>query len=280
MFNRSRLGLRLAKQSLVIFRHHFRLLIYPIIGRGCFLLVLSSFSVWLWYLHTKNISINQLPDASIVKFYLILLSALFICNLITIFMSAAFAVTIAEYHTGLNPSIKEGLRAGKKRWLTLFSWIIFRLTFVTACLLAGKVLNERRFVKKLTHDLPWSMAIYFIMPTIMYHPGHVFNAIEESSRLMVEYAGKKATINYSLVLPIILLRLLAFLPLLIAAHYQAWHIVTIISIFSFSLFTVVSIINTSVQNVLHSALYQYVKTNRIPEGFIEGDLKQAIIQKN
>src|SRR6266481_8235753 len=105
-----------------------KLLIFPIIGRGCFLLMVGGMSFWFWLQNYRGVDITHLSTYTILKIYLLVPTILFASNLIAVFMTATLAVCTIEYYAGLKFSIYEGLLAAKSRWLTLMMWSAISVT--------------------------------------------------------------------------------------------------------------------------------------------------------
>ena len=276
MFKSTKLGIKLTFQCLKIYRKNIFWLVFPFLGKGSYLLVASLFALWLNFLSHHGINIATLPKSTITKAYLIIILALFCCNLFNSFTSAALALCIGEYVAGLKITFKETLIITLKKWRYLLNWILISISLGILLRFFRNYFRNKKRINELVNNLPWHRATYLLIPALLYHSDNIFDALQESSFLVRNYTANKKFFKFSLVLPLTLLRMLAFIPISLALNVKYIHIAAIISLFTVTLLIIISIINLCFRQMMKSIIYHYLKKKILPNELNEKDFLQAL----
>jgi Family of unknown function (DUF6159) len=280
LFKKSKHGWRLLRQSLAVFRKYKKLLLFPLIGRGFFFLIIVAITGMVWAIRSGLIDYNRLSTADIGWMYLIVILALWFGNLVSAYCNAALTVCLIQCDQNQPISLTQGFRTAARRWLIIFEFILAYFTVGFWVNLFRSQFSPTGRINQLLSGLSWGMAI-FLMPTLIINePAGFTKTLQRSSQLMFDFASPNPQLNFSYMWFSLLTRFIGLLPLLIAAefHSLAVHIVGMVVTF-FLLLGIVVLFNAAFVSILQ-ALYQYIAHRRTLPSFQTSDLETAISSKS
>ncbi len=210
LFKKSQLGLRLMRQSLKVFQEQKKLLILPLIGRSLLFLVLCGTSFLAWSIRMGKIDYQQLSTMEILIGYAILLLAFFLANILSTYFNTVLVFSLNQYDWGEKPQFKFAEAA--QRLTAIVLWLSTHFTFG----MAAKFFPQKFKKNRLLSGLHWSFAAFLLVPMMINESGGILKILKRSSQLMHTQFGSLPKINFSFFWIMISMRVLAFIPLIIA----------------------------------------------------------------
>lgn len=277
LFKKSQLGWRLLKESLKYFLQHPKLLVFPLLSRGFFLILVSIISFYLWEIRSGIINYNRLTSTDIIWIYLAITLALWIGNWVGFYFNAALVAGLKQIEQQQNVYIMESLKQAFRRLWVIFCWILIHFTFGFLLIFFHQKLIQSKKINHLLSGLGWAWANFFILPLIIHEPSGYFSTLQRSSQIMRAYAGDKPKLRYRYGFLSYSLRILSTLPMIIGLHLTplVWKISGISLTFLMLLITMI-IFNIFFVSV-NAALYQLIVNNKVICGFQKKDLNAVIM---
>ncbi len=275
LFKKSKLGLRLLRQSGRVFREEKKLWLLPLIGRGFFFLILVTISFLVWKIRSGDLY-SKLTLGDFLIIYLIVILALWIGNIISTYFNAALISGLKQYEQHQLVSLKIALT---QAWSHLWGIFIMILAYFTvgawAALFRNRSSTTSRF-NKLLLGLPWIFASFFVSTLVTDTNRSYFQNLRRSSQLMFDIAGSQPQFNFSFFWISIVLRFISFVPMLIGLqlHQSIWRIFG--TVLTFFILLLVAVFFNGVNVTLHYALYQYFAYGKTFKNFQSTDLAESI----
>lgn len=277
LFKKSQLGWRLLMESFTFCCRRPKLLIFPGLGRGFFLIIVGIISYFLWEIRSGMINYYRLTTADIIWIYLAIILALWFGNFVGFYFNAALTAGFKQVEQQQKILIAVCLRQALVRLWTIFCWVLAHYTFGFMLLFFHQKLIKFKKINYLLSGLSWTWASFFMLPLIIHEPAGFFTTLQRSSQIMRAYAGDKPKLRYRYGFLSYSLRIFSVMPMAIGLHFsQTVWIVSGIAVTFLLMLTTMVIFNVFFVGVTE-ALYQYVVHNKIIWGFHKKDLTAVLI---
>lgn len=264
-FDRLGRGWTLGIKSLEVIGSHPKLLLFPVLSGVALLLVLLSFGGAFLGLAGFNfdameaifLKMEQLGE---VVFYLIAFVFYFITYFIIVFFNVALVFNVRRIFTGETPSIRDGIAFSASRAPQIMAWAALAATI-------GMVLQaiEEKvgsFVSGIL-GFAWSLATYFVIPTLAAEEVGPIDALKKSSQTIKERWGESIGAGFSLGLFNLLGIVIAIITGFLLGFMIHPGVGVALGILTFMLTLVV---NGAARNVFLTAAYEHTHGNT-PEAF-------------
>jgi hypothetical protein len=275
LFKKSQIGWRLLRQSIAFLDDMKNLWILPLMGRGFFFLIVTAITVFVWLVRYKEIPASFVP-VHIVAIYVISLLLLGIGNMVSTYFSVALTFCLIEKQNGLPVSIKSALRFVTKRIGIVVIWILAHFVLGPFIAVFRSQFSETGGMNRAISGLTWGNASMFIPTLIANEPAGFIKTLKRSSQLLRNYAGENPKLNYSYLWVSLIARMLAVLPLTIAAHFNKPDWIICGAVISFFLLLAVVVTLNGIFTVLAHAFYQFIAHGKTLPHFRTEDLSTAI----
>jgi len=212
-----------------------------------------------------------------VIFTLVLLTFFYLTNLLSLLCSVAVTACAMEHIQGKPYSLTLGFQAMQKQLKTMMLWTIIATTVGTIIRLLQVWLDKWpsfEIAVTMFAGLTWFFATFFVLPVFIVENIGPFAAIKRSAHLMKDTWGTSITSSAGISLFLFAIRVLSLIPLVIGVATK----IKIAMIVGASLTTVLvlatSIVNSTTQMVLISALYLYATDEQRIINFCDPNLLQ------
>lgn len=276
LFKKTQLGWRLIIASLRCCYQHPKLLIYPLLARSFFLIIVGAISYFLWKIRSGVINYNLLTASEVVWIYVGIALTLWIGNLIGFYFNVAFIAGLKQIEQQQKLSIKENLQQALGRFWVIFCWILIHFTLGFAFSLFHQKMLQSKKINHLLSGLAWGWASFLILPLLIHKPAGFFATLERSSQITRAYAGDKPKLKYRYALLSYSLRFLSVIPMFIGfqSPQVIWTVLGLVG--SLLLFLTTMVIFNVFFVCVVEALYQYIVHNKTLHPFHKKDLAAAI----
>jgi hypothetical protein len=264
-------GWYLTKLSFSIINQEKKLLLLPIISGLCLIAVVLSFiipliGVFLWW--PKLLADNT----AFSIFYYVMY---FVFYLVTYFVGVFFNSALIHMATvklqGGHPTIGEGLRKAGENIGLIFKWALLA---ATVGLILKAIQQKAGFIGRIVIGFigaAWSIAIYFVVPIIIYEKQSGFGAVKRSLQIMRNTWGEALGGGLGMGIIFFLLALIGVV-LLFVGIYAAIAMNSLWIFVGFLLGTIfywlfLAILASAAHGVLVAALYRYAVTGQLSPGF-------------
>ena len=186
------------------------------------------------------------------------------------YFNTVLVLCLIQYDRGEKPQFKFAEAA--QRLKSIILWLSTHFTFG----MAAKFFPQKFKKNRLLSGLNWSFASFLLGAMIINENGKILKTLKRSSQLMQTQYGALPKINFSVIWIMIILRVLAFIPILIAysTREKIWILLGLIS--TGLLIFIVMILQNAFSVVLSQALYEYIVHQKIIRNFQTRDLATAI----
>ncbi len=262
-------GWEITKQSFKAIKEDKEILIFPLLS-GIFSIGFSVLFFFFFLLGNITLLIANQNLANLALyfwFFIYLLGTYFIA----IFFQAAIITSATIRFSGKNPSFSDGLKGPAKKIFPLFIWAV--ISAIVGILLKlienlgkgrSKGTQTAASITSYFLGLAWALLTFFTVPILLFENTSTFGAIKRSKDLFIRTWGENVTaqftiggISFLITLPFIGIFLISFLSGNIAFIIFAL-VILLLAI------TVISVVSTSVNGILKSALYKYATSRKMP----------------
>lgn len=274
LFKKSQHGWRLIRQSLAVLAERKKLLIWPLIGRGFFLLIVFAIMTMVWVIRSGKISYTQLTSTEVCWGYIVVIAALWIGNGASAFCSAAFLAGLLQPKKQID--LTASWRTAMHQSLAVIAWVLAHFTAGFVITVFRKKFSGANRINTLLSGLSWGFATFLIFPVIISEHTGFMRSLQRSSQLIADYAGVQPQLNYSSTWLSIGLRIISIIPLLIGDYLGTPLSIAIgISCTAMLLLAVAALFNAAF-TIVQQALYQYLAHKQTLMHFCSEDLATAI----
>lgn len=267
--------LALNKQSIAIIRSNKKLLVFPIINYILTISLLLIAMRSLVKIEAAAWQTRHVDTKTYLVFFSIIIAYFFLFHLINTLFTAALMQCALKHIEKKSYTLRTGFRTMFKNAIPLILWKIIMTTI-------GPVIRfieyweddwskTSKIATNLLSTLPWMSATIIIIPVLISENLGPIRSIKRSAQLILEHWGEKAYFQSRISFTLGLIRILAFLPLIIALFIGGKIDLITASAISMILFLSVSIIHAASQIILISALYLYA-INRNTSAYFDVDL--------
>lgn len=252
-------GIQLAKQSLAVLKQKKSLILFPLLGTIVILAVFIAGLTPLFKIEKAAwINPHAISKMTVVLFYLIILILFFVAHLFTILFNAGLIACTVKHIKGEPYTISTGFKIMLFRFPILYLWTSL-MTTLGAYVRLVEYWSDRWPTSKMATDtlagLPWLMATFLMTPILTIEPTHPWHAIKRSAQLFKNTWGMCGVSNISIGKITVPLRMISFLPLLIALFIGGKTLLIVGSIITAILFFGISTAVSALHATLTSALY-------------------------
>ncbi|MEM1215135.1 MAG: DUF6159 family protein [Bacteroidota bacterium] len=277
LFDRLGRGWNLGIQSLEIISEHPKLLLFPVLsGSAMVAIVLSFFGAFLGMTGANPELMNafgdKLEQLGEVAVYGILFLFYLISYFIVIFFNVALVHNARLIFAGEAPSIRAGIQFSSQRAASIFAWAALAATVG----LVLKAIEDK--LGSLVSGLlgfAWSLATYFVVPTLAAEDIGPFDALRRSSRVIRERWGESIGAGFSLGLFFLVGIVLAIIIGFVTGQLFHPGIGVAFGVLTFML---TNIINGAARNIFLAAAYEHTQGNT-PQQFDHDTLDGVFMQK-
>lgn len=257
----------LVRQSLAILKQDRELVWFPIISGALTFLVMLSFAYPIW----QNV---QSEESQSVMYYAWLFVFYLISYFIISFFNAGLVTCVALRFQGQNPTFRDGWNNALKHIGPLFLWALLSSTVgILLRYLENKSGLFGRIVTGLV-GMAWSLVTYFVIPLIVLENFAVPRSIRRSGELFKKTWGENLIGNISMSLVffafglggLVVGGLMMWAAFAVATGDDVFIIVFGIGLLILAFFTVLSIVQTTLQGIFNTALYIFSQTGKVLPG--------------
>ena len=270
-FERMSRGWYLTKVSLRILREEKQLLLLPIVSGITLGLVVLSFIVGLFGLvFWTNVVTSQGQLGTVL---LIVLGFLFyvVTYFIAIYFNSALVHCATIKLQGGKPALGDGFAKANESIKLIFMWA---LVAATVGMIIRAIQERLGIIGKIIGviaGIAWSIAIYFVVPVIIYERLSPWAAVKRSTQIMRATWGESLAGNFGMGIIFGLLALLG-IPLIIvgidlgAVTGNFWVILGFI-IGTIIYWLILAVFAAAAEGILLAALYRYAVSGQVSPGF-------------
>ena len=264
-------------QSLEVIGEHPKLLLFPVLsGSAMVLILLSFFGTFLGLTGADPAVMEAFGDKLEQMGEFATAAIVFVFYLITYFIVIFFNVALVHnarlIFAGEEPSIRAGLAFSSQRAASIFAWAALAAT-------VGLILKavEERLGSLVSGILgfAWSLATYFVVPTLAAEDVGPIEALRRSSRVIRERWGESIGAGFSLGLFTLAGIVLAFVVGGVAGTLVHPGLGIGLGILTYLLTIVV---NGAARNIFLAAAYEHTNGNT-PHQFDRDTLDGVFMQK-
>jgi len=276
MFSR---GWSLFKTSMAVVWEDKSLLLLPLLsGLIVILLVISMvggmIGVLFWGPLIGISGWPQLVIATILGFLLY-----FSAFAVSTYLNAALIACATLKLEGGNPTIGDGLAVARTRLGPILKWSVLA---ATVDLILSALRSSRRGGLLLRSvatiaGVAWTIAVFFVVPVIVYEGLSPFAAIKRSVAIMRKAWGESfsGTMGMGIIFGLLFLvgLLVFFLGLILWTFTDSWGVFVGFLLAAMIYWVIIGLYYSAAHGVLLAALYRYARTGKISRGFEKGFYK-------
>ncbi len=270
--------LSLMKASWQVLKRDRELLLFPVISGICCLSVMAIFIIlalehgWL-----KPLAGHATGQQKNVAYWFMFL--FYYCNyLVIIFFNSAIIACAVIRMDGGDPNLGDGLQAAVSRFPQIAGWALIAATvgFLLGMVESGS--RRGRGIISAIFGIAWSVISFLAIPLIVVEKSNPLIALERSYELMHQTWGEQVIGNFSFGL-IFTLFSLPVVPFMLVLN-RLWATPSLLPVLACGIIylIVLGIFQSALQTIFNAVLYVFARDGRVPEGFSEGQLKEAMRQ--
>ena len=269
----------LMKASWGILKQDKEMLLFPIISGITLLILFASFIAPLYMFDSYNGANKFLSKNEDVVNFLLIFIFYYITYFVMIFFNAALIACAKIRIDGGDPTVRDGLKIAFSHLFHIAGWAL--ISSSVGMLL--RIIEERfEFVGKIVSSvlgIAWSITSFLVIPILIIDKKSPFTAFKESAKLLKKTWGEQVIGNFSFGLVFLALSLPAWLLIsVVIATGQGMVSVALITV-AVTYIILLIIIQTALQAIFQTVLYQYARFNRVSGGFNNELLRSSIITK-
>lgn len=263
----------LMKMSANVLRKDKEIMLLPLIAGAAMLAIWVSYVVSFFaviFFYEMNSTLAVLYVIGAFGFYLL-------SYYIMIYFNAAVIGCATIRLNGGDPVVKDGLGIARENRIAIFKWALVAATIGLILRLISSAGRRRGGLVGLALGtgsaflgIAWSVAVYFVVPAMIYEKIGPWDAIKRSVSLQ-RAAWKEAIIgNAGITIIFVLAAMLAF-PIIVLSIIAGGTIGFIIGIMAAATYIVLlACAYASITGILAAAMYRFAVTGQISEGFDPG----------
>lgn len=207
----------------------------------------------------------------------------YLCNFFVIyFFNAALVDYVVTRLRGDEPSIGNSLREAASCAPQIAMWAI---AAATVGVVLQTIQSRAGFLGKLVAGflgIAWTLVTFFVVPLIVIERKGAIESISDSTAMVRKTWGQQVVsgvgyglIGFLLTLPAIVIGIL-LLVLLGASGAQGFAPYALVVVACIVWIIAVAVVMSALKAIFGVVLYMYAKTGKVPPGFAEQDLRNAI----
>lgn len=196
---------------------------------------------------------------------------------ISIFFNAAVVEMATIRFNGGDPTLKDGLRKAWSRIGRILQWAVVAATVG----IIFRILRDRardNFLAQILVsflEFGWNIAVYFVVPVLVYQDVGPFQAIKGSMGTVKRTWGEQLTGMATTGIVFFFLGLLGILPLLIGLGALGVSVVLGVAFIAIAVvyWIVLAAVNSAVDGILVAGLYKYAVEGTLPQVFTDNGIQ-------
>src|SRR5438552_3752441 len=204
---------------------------------------------------------------------LALYAGIFVVSVAVYAISICFNAAVVEMATirfnGGNPTLKDGLRKAWSRIGRILQWAVVAATVGIIFRILRDRARDNFLAQMLVSFLEfgWNIAVYFVVPVLVYQDVGPFQAIKGSMGTVKRTWGEQLTGIATTGIVFFVLGLLGIIPLLIAFASGSLIVFGIFLTIAVVYWIVLAAVNSAVDGILVAGLYKYAVEGTLPQVF-------------
>lgn len=265
---------RLMKASWEILKADREILLFPVISGVALIIVTVSFVTPLFALGLVK---RDVPPEGWSAFGLMVgFLFYFISYFVITFFNCAIIACATIRMNGGDPTVSDGLRAACSFVPEIVGWA---LVSATVGLILRSIAERSKLLGRIIAGLlgmAWSVTSFLVVPVLVNEGKGPVEAYRRSVHLLKKTWGEELIGTFSFGLVFFVLGLPGFLLALPAAWSGKEALVLGFLVLAGLYLIVLSVIQSALQGIFQAALYRYARYGKIPAGFDQETLRNAI----
>lgn len=262
MFERISRGWSLTKASFKVLSLDKEIIALPLLAAVVNLLILG---VALGFVFAVDVGQMGLVG------YLILFAFYVAMYATVIFFNAATIEMATIRFNGGDPTLKDGLRKSWSRIGRILQWAVIAATVGIIFQILRDQAKDNILARILVSFLEfgWNVAVFFVVPVLVYQDVGPFDAIKGSMGMMKRSWGESLTGVATTGIIFFVLGLLGLIPLLIGWTLLGVSIALAVVFFAVAVayWVILAAVNSAVDGILVAGLYKWANEGVMPEAF-------------
>lgn len=270
MFENMWRGWDLFKTSLSVVRDDKSLLLLPLISGIALIIIVTSFATGMFGILFWGELFGLVGGTALAVEIVLGFLMYFLTFFVAIYFNAALVACATLRLQGGNPKITDGLQIAGQRMGKILQWSLLAATvsLILSALRSSKGLGRAAGT---ILGIAWSVAIFFVVPVILYEGLSPFKAIKRSAMLLKNSWGEAlgGSLGMGIVfgllflvgLGIFMIGLLLFSATGSIAMFVIFLVITLVY------WMIVGLVYSAVDAVLRAALYRFATTGKSSRGF-------------
>jgi len=269
----------LLKASWDILKADKEMLVFPVLS----LLVTIFFYLIVYMLAFGSVSslvnFQYVQRSSHLTYYIILFLVYFCNYVIAVFFNSAVVACAYVRMNGKNPTVSFGFRAAWSRIHLIIGWSFFAATIGLLLAMVEERLGKIGRLITSVFEIGWALAGFLVIPIFVIEKKGPIEALKDSAKLLKKTWGENliSGVGFGVVSLILVIPAVIIMILITSMAGPGFGVPMIITMVFY--FVVVSMLVSVLKTIFQVALYQYTRTNQVPDGFDETDLLSAIESK-
>lgn len=266
------------KASWEILKKDKEILFFPILSGMMLIMLIASFVIPFILVRDPDAIQRFFHDDS--GFNYIMAFIFYFCNyLIMIYFNAGIVACATIRMNGGDPTVSDGFYAANNRIFKIIGWAIVS---ATVGMLLRMIEERSSFIGRAVAGLigmAWSVTSYLVIPVLVNENLGPYDAVAESVNLLKKTWGEGLIGTFSFGLIFFVLSLPACLAFGMGFWEGKGMLAVALFVTAVVYLIVLSIFQSALQGIFQSALYQYARFGRVPDGFQKDQLKFAVQRK-
>jgi hypothetical protein len=283
MFDKFSRSFSLARSSWDVLVGDKKLLLFPLLsGLACLLIVLAIFAPLTLALHAAGVLFDRNGDVNLFVAIPVTFVYYFVTWFVVIFCNSALVSCALMHFNGEKPTLGDGFRAAWSRLPQILAWSLVAATVGLLLKLIESVHEKLGQIVAAILGTGWAIMTFFVVPILVVEKVGPFEAIKRSLALLKKTWGEALVGHVGLGFFMLLL----FLPGLLLVALTVGTFVNGLVALGIALlaltilyFVGVAVVNSALNTIFLSALYQYAAFEKVPTGFDEATIKGAFAAK-
>jgi len=270
MFDNIWRGWDLFKTSLSVVREDKSLLLLPLLSGISLIIIVASFVTGMFGLFFWGPMLGLVGGTALAVEIILGFLMYFITFFVAIYFNAALVACATLRLQGKNPTISDGLQVAGTRMGKILQWSLVSATvsLILSALRSGK--GVARAAGTIL-GIAWSVAIFFVVPVILYENLSPFKAIKRSAQLLSRSWGEAlgGSLGMGIVFGLLLLGGLGIFMVgfLLFASTGSYVLFVLFLAIALIYWMIVGLVYSAVNAVLRAALYRYSTTGKVSRDF-------------
>lgn len=270
---------KLMRSSWEVLKKDKELLVLSLLSGICCLVVLASFLLPIFLTDAWTTAIERPTTYDQLIQYGILFTFYFCNYFIIVFFNSAIVACAMIRMRGGDPTVKDGLHASVERLRFIAEWALVSATVG----LILRILEDRfdKLGKLITGflGLAWSVTSFLVIPLLVIEKKGPIPALKDSAVLLKNTWGENLVSNFGFGLIFFLLAI-PVIPIIFLGYLSGYvWLLTICIVIGALYLILLALIQSTLQAIFQSALYNYARNGNVPVEFNSDLLSGAMRTK-